>query len=65
MFLQLALGSSLAPLLRVTDLNQQLRDRVFAASGQPGHGADGLPLAKQVEYLGTGLPVELVHSPTI
>jgi hypothetical protein len=52
-FLRLALGSSLAPLLRVTDLNQQLRDRVFAASGQPGHGADGLPLAKQVEDLGT------------
>jgi hypothetical protein len=46
----------------MTGLNQQLRHSVLAAPGQPGHGADGLPLAKEMEDLGAGLSVQLVHS---
>jgi hypothetical protein len=43
----------------VTGLNQQLGDRVLAASGQPGDGADRLPLAKEMEDFGTGLSGQL------
>jgi P63C domain len=46
----------------VTGPNQQLRDRVLAATGQPGHGANGLSLAKQVEDLGARLFGQLVHT---
>lgn len=42
--------------------DKQFRDRVLAAAGQAGHGADRLPLAKQVQDLGAGLSVQLVHS---
>jgi len=43
----------------VTGFNQKLRDGVLAASGQPGHGADGLPLTKEMEDLGASLSVQL------
>ena len=34
---------------------------VLARAGQTGDGADGTALAKQVEDMGAGLLVELVH----
>jgi hypothetical protein len=46
----------------VTGFNEQLGDRVLAAAGQPGHGADRLPLAKEVEDLGAGLSGQTVHT---
>ena len=49
----------------VTGRNQQLCNCVLAAPGQPGDGADRLPLAKQMEDLGAGLSVQLVHDRSI
>jgi hypothetical protein len=45
---------------RVTGLNQQFGNRVLAAPGQAGDGADRLALAQQAEDLGAGLSVQLV-----
>ena len=45
-----------------TGIHDQLGDGVLAGAGQPGHGPDGTTLAKQMEDLGAGPGVELVHS---
>jgi hypothetical protein len=42
--------------------NQKLCDGILAAPGQPGDGADRLPLTKEMQDLGAGLSVQLVHA---
>ena len=58
---QIAKGLVLIGRASVAGGNKQLRDGVFAASGQARNGADRLSLAKEVEDLGTRLSVQLVH----
>lgn len=48
-----------------TGINYQLSDRVFARPGQPGYGADRATLTKEVQDLGAGLCIKLVHRVSI
>jgi hypothetical protein len=43
-------------------IDQQLADRVLAASSKPGNGTDRLPLAKQMEDFCSILAGKTVHN---